>query len=46
MKFSKPKVIKAKLFRDSRGSLQEIFKDKFKKFNCKFSLLVKSKKRF
>ncbi len=44
MKFSKPKVIKAKLFRDSRGSLQEIFKDKFKKFNCKFSLLVKSKK--
>ena len=26
------------------GDLPQIFKDKFKKFNCKFSLLVKSKK--
>ena len=44
MKFTKPTIIKSKLFRDNRGSLQEIFKDKLKKFNCKFSLLVKSKK--
>ena len=37
-----PKIINSKTFKDRRGFLQEIMKNKSKKF--KFSLLVKSKK--
>ena len=39
-----PKIIKKKVFKDSRGFLQEIFKKKKFKINFKFSLLVNSKK--
>ena len=42
MNYYLPKIINSKTIKDRRGFLQEIVKDKSKKF--KFSLLVKSKK--
>jgi dTDP-4-dehydrorhamnose 3,5-epimerase len=44
MKIINPKIIRTKLHKDSRGSLQEIFKQKHFLSNVKFYLLVSSKK--
>ena len=44
MKIVYPKVIKIKIHKDSRGSLQEIFKKKQFSNNFDFALLVSSKK--
>ena len=44
MNYYLPKIINSKTIKDRRGFLQEIVKDKSKKF--KFSLLVKSKKMY
>jgi len=44
MKNKNPIIIKSKIHRDSRGTLQEIFKKEFFLSDFKFSLLVNSKK--
>ena len=44
MKIINPKVIKTKIHKDSRGSLQEIFKKKQFSNNFDFALFVSSKK--
>lgn len=44
MKNKNPIIIKSKIHKDSRGTLQEIFKKGFFLSDFKFSLLVKSKK--
>lgn len=44
MKIMNPKVIKTKIHRDPRGSLQEIFKKKQFLNNFEFALFVSSKK--
>lgn len=44
MKIINPKIIKTKIHKDSRGTLQEIFKKKQFSSNFKFSLFVSSKK--
>jgi dTDP-4-dehydrorhamnose 3,5-epimerase len=44
MKLSYPKIIHSKIFKDKRGFLQEIYKEKKTINNFKFSLLVNSKK--
>ena len=44
MKIINPKVIKTKIHKDPRGSLQEIFKKKQFSNNFDFALLVSSKK--
>ena len=44
MKIMNPKVIKTKIHKDPRGSLQEIFKKKQFSNNFEFALFVSSKK--
>ncbi len=44
MKIINPTIVKSKIHKDSRGTLQEIFKREFFLSNFKFSLLVSSKK--
>ena len=44
MKTINPKIVKTKIHKDSRGTLQEIFKKKHFSNIFKFSLLVSSKK--
>ena len=44
MKIKNPVLIKSKINKDSRGTLQEIFKKEFFLSDFKFSLLVNSKK--